>query len=328
MTPAETLAAPRPAEEAKGFPWGGVAWTAIGVLLAVLLFVRRSVGGVDQWMFPVLWTVRVCYGAAVVLYLASLRWRALRLATGAMLLGFTTSLFLVVTRGLEARRWPSQSKFEVFFNTSMTIPAALLLLTWAFGLASAEGRKRVAGALVGAVFAAFALTWVLIAGGQDFDIQELPPALQSYWFPPHVSSYMLAYSGVFSAALVAIVHLVATWRATRLGLPFGTGTLPGDLDTFVYRIVGVAFPLLTSGLFLGALWGEAAWADYWFWDIKETWAFISWLVLLGYLHLRMIAGWSGWKMSLYVLLGAIAVGITYVAVQLLPASIASEHVYN
>src|SRR5262249_8489917 len=119
---------PRPAEEAKGFPWGGAAWTAIGVLLALLLFLRRSVGGVDQWMFPVLGAVRVCYGAAVVLSLASLRWRALRLATGAVLLGFTTSLFLVVTRGLEAGRWPSQSKFEVFFNPSMTVPAALLLL--------------------------------------------------------------------------------------------------------------------------------------------------------------------------------------------------------
>ena len=42
----------------------------------------------------------------------------------------------------------------------------------------------------------------------------------------------------------------------------------------------------------------------------------------------MIAGWAGWKMSLFILIGGLSIGITYVAVQLLPASIASEHVYN
>lgn len=312
----------------REFPWRRVALLAVPVLLTTLLLVRRAIGGVDQWMFPILWIVRGLYGSAVLLFLAGLKWRTLRAATGAVLLGVTAALFLVVTRGLEAGRWPSQSKFEVYFNTSTTLGVALLLLVWAFGLASAEGRRRVAGALVGTVIAGFALTWVLIAGHEDFDIQELPPALQSLWFPPHVTSYMLSYSGVFTAVMVAVVHLTTHWSAVRGGLPTGVGTLPGDLDKFVYAIVGVSFPLLTSGLFLGGLWGEAAWADYWFWDIKETWAFISWLVLLIYLHLRMIAGWSGWRMSLFITIGGIAVAITYVAVQLLPASIASEHVYN
>ena len=159
-------------------------------------------------------------------------------------------------------------------------------------------------------------------------MQELPPALQSLWFPPHVTSYMLAYSGVFAAAMVAIVHLVVDAQVRAAGATAAAGSLASDLDGFVFSILSVGFPLLTSGLFLGSLWGEAAWADYWFWDIKETWAFISWLTLLAYLHLRLVGGWRGRRSSWFVILAAVFIAITYIGVQHLPASIASEHVYN
>jgi cytochrome c-type biogenesis protein CcsB len=329
VTTAAATIALEPPSAPRTFPWRVAAWVAVPLLLVALHVLRRSIGGgVDQWIFPILAVVKISYGVAILLYLAAIRWNTLRLATSALLFGFVAALFLVTTRGLEAGRWPSQSKFEVYFNTSTTTAAAMLLLTWGFGLASSVGRRRVAGALVGAVIVGFASIWAAIATKEDFDIQELPPALQSYWFPPHVTSYMLSYSGVFTACLVALVFLVTHAAAVRASRPVGVGSLPHDLDTFVYRIVTVAFPLLTSGLFLGALWGEAAWADYWFWDIKETWAFISWLVLLVYLHLRMIAGWSGVKINAFLVIGGLAIAVTYVGVQLLPASIASEHVYN
>jgi cytochrome c-type biogenesis protein CcsB len=322
------LALPEDPASRRRVPGWLVAVVGIGLALSALLVLLRRLGGVDQWMLGTLRFVKASYGVSALLFLLGLRFRTIRPAIWALVAGFTASAFLVVTRGLEAQRWPSQSKFEVFFNTSMTVPIVLLVLVARFRLASAEGRRRVAAALVGTIVTGFALMWVLIASKEDYDIQELPPALQSAWFPPHVTSYMLAYSSVFAAALVAIVHLVAARMARAQGGPTGPGTLVSDLDGFVYGIVAVGFTLLSSGLFLGALWGEAAWADYWFWDIKETWAFISWLSLLAYLHVRMIAGWSGTRASWLVVLGAVFIGVTYVGVQMLPASIASEHVYN
>jgi cytochrome c-type biogenesis protein CcsB len=321
-----TLSGDRPTH--RHIPGWLLAFGGMALALAVLLAVRHRVGGVDQWMLPVLATVQAAYGLGFVLFLLALRLPTLRPAVWAVLAGFLASAFLVTTRGLEAGRWPSQSKFEVFFNTSLTVPAVLLVLFARFSLAGAEGRRRVVAALVGAVTTGFALLWVRIASKEDYDIQELPPALQSGWFPPHVTSYMLAYSAVFAAALVAGLHLIAARSAARRGLAVGRGTLAADLDGLVYGIVAVGFTLLSSGLFLGALWGEAAWADYWFWDIKETWAFLSWLAMLAYLHVRMVAGWSGTRSSWIVLLGAVFIAITYVGVQLLPASISSEHVYN
>ncbi|MBQ2589476.1 MAG: cytochrome c biogenesis protein CcsA, partial [Prevotella sp.] len=53
-------------------------------------------------------------------------------------------------------------------------------------------------------------------------------------------------------------------------------------DNLVY--VGLAF--LTIGMLFGALWAKEAWGHYWSWDPKETWAAITWLSYLVYVHYR------------------------------------------
>jgi len=54
-------------------------------------------------------------------------------------------------------------------------------------------------------------------------------------------------------------------------------------DNLVY--VGLAF--LTFGMLFGALWAKEAWGHYWSWDPKETWAAITWLAYLVYIHFRL-----------------------------------------
>ncbi len=50
--------------------------------------------------------------------------------------------------------------------------------------------------------------------------------------------------------------------------------------------------LLILGTFLGASWGDYAWGRFWGWDSKETWALITLLGYLAFLHARR-AGWVG-----------------------------------
>ena len=46
--------------------------------------------------------------------------------------------------------------------------------------------------------------------------------------------------------------------------------------------------LLVIGNFLGGIWANESWGRYWGWDPKETWAYISILVYVIVLHLRLI----------------------------------------
>ena len=104
--------------------------------------------------------------------------------------------------------------------------------------------------------------------------KTLMPALQSPWFAPHVIVYMFAYAVLGAAAVMALFLL---FRKKPL-------TSEMDItDNLVY--VGLAF--LTIGMLFGALWAKEAWGHYWSWDPKETWAAITWLAYLVYVHYRL-----------------------------------------
>jgi len=111
--------------------------------------------------------------------------------------------------------------------------------------------------------------------------KQLMPALQSPWFIPHVLVYMFAYALLGASALVAFRGL---WQA------YSPNSKPAQYkESHLYladNLVYLGFGFLTLGLLFGALWAKEAWGHYWTWDPKETWAFITWLAYLGYIHLR------------------------------------------
>lgn len=105
--------------------------------------------------------------------------------------------------------------------------------------------------------------------------KTLMPALQSPWFAPHVIVYMFAYAVLGAATVLAVILL------------FKKKSLTSEMDiadNLVY--VGLAF--LTIGMLFGALWAKEAWGHYWSWDPKETWAAITWLAYLIYVHYRQL----------------------------------------
>jgi ABC-type transport system involved in cytochrome c biogenesis permease subunit len=88
------------------------------------------------------------------------------------------------------------------------------------------------------------------------------------------------------------------------------------------------FVALTLGLAMGALWAKSAWGEYWSWDVKENWAFITWLSYLSYHHFRLLRTWRG-RRALWVNVACFAaVMFTYLGMHLLPTASNSLHVYQ
>lgn len=93
---------------------------------------------------------------------------------------------------------------------------------------------------------------------------------------------------------------------------------PELLDEISYRSVAIGYPLFTlGGLVFAMIWAKEAWGRYWFWDPKETWAFITWLIFSGYLHLRINRGWEGRPSSWTAVAGFLVAFFTLVGVNLL-----------
>ena len=97
----------------------------------------------------------------------------------------------------------------------------------------------------------------------SYNTKTLVPALQSPWFAPHVFVYIFAY------CLLGVAVVIAWWK---------------QVDDLVY----VSFAFLTIGMLFGALWAKEAWGHYWSWDPKETWAAITWIAYLVYIHYRQL----------------------------------------
>lgn len=146
---------------------------------------------------------------------------------------------------------------------------------------------------------------------------NLMPALQSYWFVPHVTVYILSYSMLGAATIASIVQLVK----------LNKGKADENLYSFMDNIVYVGFGFLMLGLLMGALWAKEAWGNYWSWDPKETWAFITCAAYLVYIHLRLQPKHP--KFTLWMLpISFIMLMITWIGVNYLPAAQNSIHVYS
>ena len=146
----------------------------------------------------------------------------------------------------------------------------------------------------------------------------LMPALQSPWFAPHVIVYMLAYAMLGAAAVMAAYLLF--FKKTAV-----TDEEMDISDNLVY--VGLAF--MTVGMLFGALWAKEAWGHYWSWDPKETWAAITWLAYLVYVHYRRMPSHSR-NLSLWVLLVAfVLLQVCWWGINYLPsAQGVSVHTYS
>ena len=149
--------------------------------------------------------------------------------------------------------------------------------------------------------------------------KTLMPALQSPWFAPHVIVYMFAYAVLGAAALMALIGLIMKSKLRITNSEFEI------IDNLVY--VGLAF--LTIGMLFGALWAKEAWGHYWSWDPKETWAAITWLAYLVYVHYRQLPRQNE-RLALWILIGSFVLlqmcwwGINYFP----SAQGTSVHTYN
>lgn len=147
--------------------------------------------------------------------------------------------------------------------------------------------------------------------------KSLMPALQSPWFVPHVVVYLVGYVLLAASSVTALHNVVLQLQAKES---------KNGIDVAHYLSL-LGFVFLTFGLIFGAIWAKEAWGHYWTWDPKETWAFLSWLAYLGYLH-----AWhykiESRKLQWYLALSFVVLLICWFGVNYLPSAQNSVHTYS
>ena len=182
-------------------------------------------------------------------------------------------------------------------------------VAFAFGICAAAilfDRKQRLPALITIAYGV-ALALLAYATTLPNAVVDLVPALQHpLLLTIHVGMAMLSY-GIFAFAFAAGVAYLMQGETDRFSwLP------PAKrLDLVAFRAVTVAFPLFAGMLILGSIWASIAWSRFWGWDPKETSALATWLVYAVYLHARSQRGWQGRPAALLLVIGFVAVLLTY-----------------
>jgi cytochrome c-type biogenesis protein CcsB len=230
---------------------------------------------------------------------------------------FIAATALIAIRWVEAGRPPFKTLYE-----------SLLLFSWCTALLYVLVERYYRIAWFGFMTAGF--IWLVYGYAvlkTDAEIVNLPAALQSIWFIPHVMVYFIGYAALFFAFIAAILYLVRPNTEIKLRTSSGKDASM-SFAGFMHRAIQFGFILLTVGLVIGAIWAKAAWGDYWVWDPKENWALVSWLVYAAYLHLRFTRGFSERTGAIITIVGFVAVVFTYLGMNMLPTAEQSAHVYQ
>ena len=136
----------------------------------------------------------------------------------------------------------------------------------------------------------------------------LLPVLRSPFFSLHISTIVTAYALLLGILVVGIIALIKPKDKARLE----------RMKNLSMAMLYPAVALLAIGIFIGAVWANVSWGNYWSWDPKEVWALITLLIYAAPLHDKL---WRSFQkpmfFHIYGILAFLSVLFTYFGVNLL-----------
>ena len=204
--------------------------------------------------------------------------------------------FLALTFGL-ALRWiisgniPMSNGYE-----------SMLTVAWFVMLISILMQLRIRIVMVfGFLISGFFLL-VSHINQMDPAIGQMMPVLNSPLLSIHVSIIMMSYALLSLTFICGIMGICLRSHGEELQA--------------LSRIF--LYPALTTmgfGIFIGAIWANVSWGNYWSWDSKETWALITFMIYAIVVHTQSLPVFrKPLVYHIYITLAFLSIAMTYFGV--------------
>lgn len=136
------------------------------------------------------------------------------------------------------------------------------------------------------------------------------PGLREGWLATHVLAVLSGYAALLLTAGASLFYLVREkqLKTKKPGALFDRLPPLGTLDSIITRSLSISFVLITAGVVAGITWAFIESGTRWIGDARIHVALITWILALGAVFLRTMAGWRGRKAALLclVLMGCAA----------------------
>jgi ABC-type transport system involved in cytochrome c biogenesis permease subunit len=124
----------------------------------------------------------------------------------------------------------------------------------------------------------------------DPQITHMMPVLNSPLLSLHVSIIMMSYALVSLTFICGIVAILLKGISKLRGNREKT-SIATQMESLAVLSRIFLYPALTTmglGIFIGAIWANVSWGNYWSWDPKETWALITFMVYAVVVHTQSL----------------------------------------
>lgn len=177
--------------------------------------------------------------------------------------------FLALTFGL-AMRWivsgnvPMSNGYESMLTVAWFVMLISLVMQWRIRLV------MVFGFLLSGFF-------LLVSHINQMDpaIGQMMPVLNSPLLSIHVSIIMMSYALLSLTFLCGVMGIFLRSHGEEL---------QALSRVFLYP----ALATMGFGIFIGAIWANVSWGNYWSWDSKETWALITFMIYAVVAHTQSL----------------------------------------
>ena len=204
--------------------------------------------------------------------------------------------FLALTFGL-ALRWiisgniPMSNGYE-----------SMLTVAWFVMLISILMQLRIRIVMVfGFLISGFFLL-VSHINQMDPAIGQMMPVLNSPLLSIHVSIIMMSYALLSLTFICGIMGICMRSHGEEL---------QALSRVFLYP----ALTCMGFGIFIGAIWANVSWGNYWSWDSKETWALITFMIYAVVVHTQSLPVFrKPLVYHIYITLAFLSIAMTYFGV--------------
>src|SRR3989338_6693159 len=116
----------------------------------------------------------------------------------------------------------------------------------------------------------------------------------------HILTIVFSYLAFLAASAAAMLYLIqnSALKNKRIGIIFSKLPDLSALDKFIYKGIGLGFPVLTFSVICGFIWTKDIHGVYWHsHNPRQLYSLILWLVYAVILHVRLTAGLRGRKVA-------------------------------
>lgn len=136
----------------------------------------------------------------------------------------------------------------------------------------------------------------------DPAIGQMMPVLNSPLLSMHVSIIMMSYALLSLTFICGIMGICMRSHGEEL---------QALSRVFLYP----ALTCMGFGIFIGAIWANVSWGNYWSWDSKETWALITFMIYAVVVHTQSLPVFrKPLVFHIYITLAFLSIAMTYFGV--------------